>query len=132
MPKSQAPLKTFMEVTYVCYTAYCSYFLAAGFAHIIFYFIFSQLPYCTAMKCLSEKVRNPRKQCEGYALHSPAIPHRAFNTLTPGNDLAAVIVSSQTHLWQCSSQIIAISHLLLLMQLPVLRIVTTALDDIAA
>lgn len=29
-----------MEVTSVCYTAYCGYFLAAGFAHIILYFIF--------------------------------------------------------------------------------------------
>lgn len=81
MPKSQAPLKTFMEVTYVCYTAYCGYFLAAGFAHIMFYFIFSQLPYCTLWSAYLGKQET--QESSARAMHYIALPFHTGTSTHP-------------------------------------------------
>lgn len=128
-----------MEVTYVCYTAYCGYFLAAGFAHIILYFIFFfpipllhgyEVPIWESMKPMQKAVRG---LCVTQLCHSTqGLQHTYPGKCSEANDLAPVILFSQTRLWQCSSQIIAISHLLLLVQLPVLQKVTTAQDHTAA
>lgn len=104
--------------------------------NIIFYFFpvpwlhGYEVPIWESMKRMQKAVRG---LCVTQLCHSTqGLQHTYPGKRSEANDLAPVILFSQTHLWQCSSQIIAISHLLLLMQLPVLRKVTTARDHTAA